>query len=418
LKYHSEYGFILLMGICKTSDFARAYELKESKEQCTGAGIGYEFVCSFTYMNKRFKRTGATKKEARWAAAEALLAECRISEAQIKEKALDVFELATKKHPELSRDHIYEDLDDKAMARCSYKSPMIGFENIVSASFKNKKDAKKDLVFKLLKSIWADMERKLKELRARGVQYDEVKVVTRPEQTFIPRNQKFEPQQDQSPHSTNLGLSSSCTLSNVIIQDLHAMPKPKATTNGHHNGLLLQGSWTGPLPTAKPTQMPPPLPPQQPKINHDMRNLNIGFGHSNRLDRPNFDSNRSMENKKPGDTNVCIICTQRKRGKRMKELYKDCIHDSFICEDCKFLHEQMKRAKKSTNPKVCPLCYLLSYNRADHQLGHMYGARDYSNSVYSVEKTIPLSFGISNPGCADVFNGKETLGEYNERRKT
>ena len=121
---------------------------------------------------------------------------------------------------------------------------------------------------------------------------------------------------------------------------------------------------------------------------------------------------------------------------------------SFICEDCKFLHEQMKRAKKSTNPKVCPLCYLLrfviticvqscpfllnenhlifqqvfelfcSYNRADHQLGQLYGARDYSNSVYSIEKTIPLSFGISNPGCADVFNGKETLGEYNERRKT
>ena len=28
LKYHSEYGFILLMGICKTSDFARFYELK------------------------------------------------------------------------------------------------------------------------------------------------------------------------------------------------------------------------------------------------------------------------------------------------------------------------------------------------------------------------------------------------------
>merc|ERR1739838_357322 len=68
-----------------------------------------------------------------------------------------------------------------------------------------------------------------------------------------------------------------------------------------------------------------------------------------------------MENTKPGDTNVCIICTQRKRGKRMKELYKDCIHDSFICEDCKFLHEQMKRAKKSTNPKVCPLCYLLRF---------------------------------------------------------
>ena len=69
---------------------------------------------------------------------------------------------------------------------------MIGFENIVSASFKNKRDAKKDLVFKLLKSIWADMERKLDELRARGVEYDEVKVVTRPQPTFIPRNRKNE----------------------------------------------------------------------------------------------------------------------------------------------------------------------------------------------------------------------------------
>ena len=28
LKYHSEYGFILLMGISKTSDFARFFELK------------------------------------------------------------------------------------------------------------------------------------------------------------------------------------------------------------------------------------------------------------------------------------------------------------------------------------------------------------------------------------------------------
>ena len=28
LKYQSEYGFILLMGISKTSDFARFFELK------------------------------------------------------------------------------------------------------------------------------------------------------------------------------------------------------------------------------------------------------------------------------------------------------------------------------------------------------------------------------------------------------
>ena len=115
---------------------------------------------------------------------------------------------------------------------------------------------------------------------------------------------------------------SSCTLSNVQIQDLHAMPQPKAPTNGYHNPLL-QGSWKDKLPTPKPTQMPPP---QQPKINHAMANLNIGFDHSNRLD---FGSSRSMENTKPGDTSVCIICTQRRRGKRMKELYKDCIHDRF-----------------------------------------------------------------------------------------
>ena len=98
------------------------------------------------------------------------------------------------------------------------------------------------------------------------------------------------------------------------------MPQPKAPTNGYHNPLL-QGSWKDKLPTPKPTQMPQP---QQPKINHAMANLNIGFDHSNRLD---FGSSRSMENTKPGDTSVCIICTQRRRGKRMKELYKDCIHD-------------------------------------------------------------------------------------------
>ena len=114
-----------------------------------------------------------------------------------------MFELATKKHAELSRDHIHEEFDDKAQARCSYKvkvhsvlhlylletkSPMIGFENVVSASFRNKRDAKKDLVFKLLKSIWADMERKLDVIRARGVEYKEMVVVTNPPATFVTRN--------------------------------------------------------------------------------------------------------------------------------------------------------------------------------------------------------------------------------------
>ena len=36
-----------------------------------------------------------------------------------------MFELATKKHAELSRDHIHEENDEKALARCSYKVAMI-----------------------------------------------------------------------------------------------------------------------------------------------------------------------------------------------------------------------------------------------------------------------------------------------------
>ena len=50
-----------------------------------------------------------------------MLAECRITAAQIKEKALDVFELATKKHSALSREHIYDEFDENGMPRASYK---------------------------------------------------------------------------------------------------------------------------------------------------------------------------------------------------------------------------------------------------------------------------------------------------------
>ena len=54
---------------------------------------------------------------------------------------------------------------------------MIGFEKVVSGSFKNKRDARKDLVYKLLKNIWEDMEKKLQAMRAQGVEYDEVQVI-------------------------------------------------------------------------------------------------------------------------------------------------------------------------------------------------------------------------------------------------
>ena len=61
---------------------------------------------------------------------------------------------------------------------------------------------------------------------------------------------------------------------------------------------------------------------------------------------------------------------------------------------------------------------LYSYNKADHQLGHLYGSRDDSTSVFSAEKTLPLSMGISNPGYANYFNGTETLEQTIQRRKT
>jgi len=388
LKYHSEYGFILLMGISKTSDFARFFELKESKET-TGAGnTGSEFVCTLTYNNKRFRRTGTTKKEARWAAAEALLAECRITEAQIKEKALDVFELATKKHAELSRDHIHEEFDDKAQARCSYKSPMIGFENVVSASFRNKRDAKKDLVFKLLKSIWADMERKLDVIRARGVEYKEMVVVTNPPATFVTRNK-----------STALDISSACTLSKVQQQPA---PPPtlqtKQLTNGHHNPQrpsngMLTGNWL---------KDPLPKPPT-----NQMANLNM---------RMDTDLDSQPIEKNVGDHNVCLICMRNRLAKRMRDIYgADCKHDSYICDFCVKLHKQMKNAKRSANAEVCPLCYLLSYNKADHQMGRYYGVK--GDSVFSEPSTLPLSCGVSNPIYTPFFNNEKTRDQMKTRKQ-
>ena len=47
LKYHSEYGLILLMGISKTSDFGRFFQMKETKD--------VSFTCTLIYKGKLFK---------------------------------------------------------------------------------------------------------------------------------------------------------------------------------------------------------------------------------------------------------------------------------------------------------------------------------------------------------------------------
>ena len=55
LKYHSEYGLILLMGISKTSDFGRFFQMKETKD--------VSFTCTLIYKGKLFKVNQSEKDE-------------------------------------------------------------------------------------------------------------------------------------------------------------------------------------------------------------------------------------------------------------------------------------------------------------------------------------------------------------------
>jgi len=48
LKYHPEYGLILLMGISRTSDFGRYFKMKENKDSA-------KFICSLTHKGYIFK---------------------------------------------------------------------------------------------------------------------------------------------------------------------------------------------------------------------------------------------------------------------------------------------------------------------------------------------------------------------------
>ena len=68
-----------------------------------------------------FQREGNTKKEARHNASEALLAYFDITDDEIREKALDIFELATKKNSKLNWDYIIDEFDDAGQPRCKYK---------------------------------------------------------------------------------------------------------------------------------------------------------------------------------------------------------------------------------------------------------------------------------------------------------
>ena len=75
--------------------------------------MGYNFLL--------FQREGNTKKEARHNASEALLAYFDITDDEIREKALDIFELATKKNSKLNWDYIIDEFDDAGQPRCKYK---------------------------------------------------------------------------------------------------------------------------------------------------------------------------------------------------------------------------------------------------------------------------------------------------------
>merc|ERR1712131_58817 len=126
------------------------------------------FTCTLIYKGKLFK------KEGRHNASEALLAYFDITDDEIREKALDIFELATKKNSKLNWDYIIDEFDDAGQPRCKYKSLAPGFPVKTSGSFKNKKDAKKDLVFILLEPIWKDMRFRLAEIKKQGIPHETI----------------------------------------------------------------------------------------------------------------------------------------------------------------------------------------------------------------------------------------------------
>ena len=124
---------------------------------------------------------------------------------------------------------------------------------------------------------------------------------------------------------------------------------------------------------------------------------------------------------------MCIICTRLRNGGRMRDVFPECIHDSFICVECATLHKQMKTKKGSNLPDQCPLCYLLSFNKKEKPESYstkhgMNGSTTSSvisgtSSGFGTERSLPLSLCAENEKYQPYFRNEATIDDIRHREQ-
>ena len=176
-----------------------------------------------------------------------------------------------------------------------------------SGSFKNKKDAKKDLVFILLEPIWKDMRFRLAEIKKQGIQHETISDQSNSSNEKAHRNRAHRSSRDKNSNtnaplggvigngasnSTHLpsGLSdssSSCTLSRIQNQSMnHPLPPnmnhPSNQRGPFHPHMVTNGQKENFLPA---NQNRYPIPPGQNNSAHPMV---PNGGYLNRQMHPNM----------------------------------------------------------------------------------------------------------------------------------
>ena len=176
-----------------------------------------------------------------------------------------------------------------------------------SGSFKNKKDAKKDLVFILLEPIWKDMRFRLAEIKKQGIQHETISDQSNSSNEKAHRNRAHRSSRDKNSNtnaplggvigngasnSTHLpsGLSdssSSCTLSRIQNQSMnHPLPPnmnhPSNQRGPFHPHMVTNGQKENFLPA---NQNRYPIPPGQ---NNGAHPMVPNGGYLNRQMHPNM----------------------------------------------------------------------------------------------------------------------------------
>ena len=193
LKYRDEYSVLLLQGISQTTNWQQFFKLKE---QITPNGC--LFMASLTYKNCVFKvrpdiiqtvriqstqEYGNTKKSAQRKVAEALIGYFNITDEQIKEMAIAVFN-QMKKEPNsiLGETKIETCLDPEGNFRSTYKDSDTTLTNVrlecshlfcefmkktqsLTQKFRSKKAAEKEMGFILLGEVWEEMRIRFEKIK-------------------------------------------------------------------------------------------------------------------------------------------------------------------------------------------------------------------------------------------------------------